>query len=87
MFYRVVPLPPSLSAATGVVRHFCVALCYNFLMIVVRRLSWDPGNVAHIARHAVVPEEVEAVCHGRPLVQVGKSGRFLVIGPPTMGAC
>ncbi len=56
-------------------------------MIVVRRLSWDPGNVAHIARHAVVPEEVEAVCHGRPLVQVGKSGRFLVIGPPTMGAC
>jgi uncharacterized DUF497 family protein len=49
-------------------------------MIVVRRLIWYPVNVAHIARHEVVPEEVEAVCHGDPLVQVGKSGRFLVIG-------
>ncbi len=43
-------------------------------MLAVRRLIWGPGNVAHIARHAVTPEEVEEVCHGAPVVQVGKKG-------------
>jgi len=54
-------------------------------MLVVRRLIWDPGNVAHIARHAVTPEEVEEVCHGEPVVQVGKRGRLLVFGPTLAG--
>ncbi len=50
-------------------------------MLVIRRLVWDPWNVAHIARHGVTPEEVEEVCHGEPVVQVGKKGRSLVFGP------
>lgn len=54
-------------------------------MFVVRRLVWDPGNVAHIARHEVTPEEVEEVCHGEPVVQVGKKGRSLVFGPTLSG--
>jgi hypothetical protein len=33
-------------------------------MIVISRLIWDSWNVAHIARHEVVPDEVEEVCHG-----------------------
>ena len=54
-------------------------------MIVIRRLSWDPGNVAHIARHEVTPEEVEEACQGEPVVQVGKQGRLLVFGPTRSG--
>lgn len=54
-------------------------------MIVVRRLVWDPGNVAPIARHDVIPEEVEEVCHGDPVVQVGKLGRFLIFGSTKAG--
>ena len=54
-------------------------------MIFVRRLIWDPWNVAHIARHQVTPEEVEQVCHGDPLVQVGKVGRTLAFGPTHSG--
>ena len=29
----------------------------------------------------MIPEEVEEICHGDPLVQKGKKGRKLVIGP------
>ena len=54
-------------------------------MISVRRLIWDPWNVAHIARHEVTAEEVEEVCHGEPVVQVGKKGRSLVFGPTLSG--
>lgn len=54
-------------------------------MLVIRRLIWDPWNVTHIARHDVTPEEVEEVCHGQPVVQVGKKGRSLVFGPALSG--
>ncbi|MBI2303641.1 MAG: BrnT family toxin [Chloroflexi bacterium] len=54
-------------------------------MLVIHRLIWDPCNVAHIARHGVTPEEVEEVCHGEPVVQVGKKGRSLVFGPTLSG--
>lgn len=54
-------------------------------MIFIRRLIWDSWNTAHIARHDVAPEEAESVCHGDPLVQQGKKGRLLVIGPTAVG--
>ena len=54
-------------------------------MLVVRRLIWNPLNIGHIARHEVTPEEVEQVCHGNPVVQVGKQGRSLVFGPTQSG--
>jgi len=54
-------------------------------MLFIRRLIWDTWNVAHIARHQVVPEEVEEVCHGDPVVQEGKKGRSLVFGPTGAG--
>lgn len=50
-------------------------------MTFIRKLIWDEWNVAHIARHKVVTEEVEGACHGDPLVQAGKKGRILLIGP------
>ena len=49
-------------------------------MVVVRRLSWDPRNVAHIARHQVTPDEVEQVCRGRPVVLGRFGGRLILIG-------
>ncbi len=54
-------------------------------MLLVRRLIWDPWNVAHIARHRVTPDEVEAVCHGRPIVSATYAARLRVVGPSQSG--
>ncbi len=34
----------------------------------IRGFVWDDENVAHIARHAVSPDEVEEALAGEPLV-------------------
>lgn len=63
-----------------------VILYYNALrMIDVRQLIWDDSNVAHIARHEVVPEEVEDVCHDAPIVSETYAGRLRVIGRTARG--
>lgn len=54
-------------------------------MIFVRRLVWDAWNVAHMARHAVIPEEVEQVCHGDFIVRQAKKGRLMVTGATQAG--
>jgi len=54
-------------------------------VINVNKLVWDAWNVEHIARHNVIPEEVEQVCHIDPIVQSGKKGRLLVFGPTKVG--
>jgi hypothetical protein len=36
-------------------------------MLFVHRLIWDTWNSVHIARHDVIPDEVEEVCHGHPV--------------------
>ncbi len=43
------------------------------------------GNVAHVARHGIAIEDVEAACHNDPLVQQGYGGRLLVYGPSRDG--
>jgi uncharacterized DUF497 family protein len=43
-------------------------------------LIWDEGNIAHIARHNVLPAEVEQICHGSYIALAGKKGRLLVVG-------
>jgi uncharacterized DUF497 family protein len=50
-------------------------------MLIIRRLIWDPWNVAPIARHHVTPEEVEEVCHGQPITSQTYKGRLRVVGP------
>jgi hypothetical protein len=37
--------------------------------------------VAHIARHEVIPIEVEEVCQGEPKVEEGYKGCLLLVGP------
>ena len=54
-------------------------------MIFIKRLIWDEWNVAHIARHEVVSDEVEEVCHSDPLVQQGHHGRTIVVGATVAG--
>ncbi len=50
-------------------------------MIVIRKLLWDERNVAHIAQHKVIPEEVDEVCHDKPIVQRGIiRKRFVLLG-------
>ena len=47
----------------------------------ILRLIWDDWNIAHIARHAVVPEEVEQVCQGLPMFSETYGDRLRVVGP------
>lgn len=49
-------------------------------MVRVKQLVWDEWNITHIARHEVIPEEVEEICHSDALVQQGHRGRLLIIG-------
>lgn len=50
-------------------------------MLFIRRLTWDNWNMAHIARHGVIPEEVEEVCHGDYVVRQGYKNRIILVGP------
>ncbi|HZU03762.1 MAG TPA: hypothetical protein VFA10_29125 [Ktedonobacteraceae bacterium] len=54
-------------------------------MVYIARLVWDSQNVPHIARHDVVPEEVEEVCHGRHIASQTYKKRILIIGPTQSG--
>lgn len=54
-------------------------------MVSVRRLIWDHWNVAHIARHKVIPDEVEEVFHGEPVTHRTYKGRLRVVGPTRRG--
>ena len=54
----------------------------------IRRLRWDPWNVAHIGRagHEATPQEVEHVTFSeRSIMQQIKGGRILVLGPTSSG--
>lgn len=39
----------------------------------IRKLIWPAERIDHIARHGIIPEEVEEVCFGRSFVQRAKS--------------
>ena len=54
-------------------------------MLHIRRLSWDPGNIAHIAAHHVTVDEAEEVCHGDPIPLQSYVGRIILIGPTLAG--
>ncbi len=54
-------------------------------MLHIRRLIWDPGNIAHIAQHDVTVDEAEEVCHGDPIQLSSYLGRIILIGPTQAG--
>ena len=48
-------------------------------MMFIRKLIWDTRNTTHIAKHNVIPEEVEEVFYQQPIVQHSKINNRLVI--------
>ncbi len=54
-------------------------------MLAIQRLIWDAWNTAHIARHAVTPDEVDEICSADPLVQAAARGRLVVSGKTAAG--
>jgi len=48
-------------------------------MIFVRKLIWDTWNIHHIAKHHIVPDEVEEICQGSPLILQGQQKKRLVL--------
>ena len=55
------------------------------MKIVIKRLMWDEWNIAHIARHDVIPEEVEEVCKGVYTSYQSYDGRYELIGATGQG--
>ena len=51
----------------------------------IDRLHWDDWNRDHIAKHAVLPEEVEEVIAGVPIVTETYKQRLQFIGPTLAG--
>src|SRR5690242_8580796 len=49
--------------------------------IIIKRLIWDTWNTAHIARHIVVPEEVEEAIKAKARFDKGAKGRLRLIAP------
>jgi len=54
-------------------------------MVRVARLRWTLTNAVHIARHGVRISEVEEVVAGERIVEPGRSGRYVLIGPTAAG--
>jgi hypothetical protein len=53
--------------------------------IVIRQLLWNDANSAHIARHKIVPAEVEEVCRGDRIERAGHVGRIFLVGKTQAG--
>ena len=54
--------------------------------MVFGEVAWDEASEAHVARHAVTPDEVEDVLFCRPrLVQAGLHGTTYVMGTTLAG--
>ncbi|MBI1869704.1 MAG: BrnT family toxin [Chlamydiae bacterium] len=52
----------------------------------IAEIVWDEDSVEHIARHGVVPEEVEAVCFSHSsYLDKGRTGRHYVTGQTHAG--
>lgn len=44
------------------------------------KFEWDRGNIEHILRHDVVPDEVEEACVNKPYVRRSADKRYLIYG-------
>jgi hypothetical protein len=50
-----------------------------------KKFIWNEKNIAHIARHDVIPAEVEEVCHGDRIDRKGHENRAFLVGPTSTG--
>ncbi|MFQ5801368.1 MAG: BrnT family toxin [Candidatus Methylomirabilales bacterium] len=51
----------------------------------VERFDWDEDNIEHIARHGVLPEEVEEVFDFGPYLRKAKGGLYAAYGQTDAG--
>jgi len=51
----------------------------------IRGFIWNEGNINHIARHGVTPQEVEEACFNQPLCRKTKSNLYLVYSQTDAG--
>ncbi len=49
--------------------------------LTISRIIWDEWNVAHIAKHQVIPNEVEEVLHSKFIIEPTYRERLSIIGP------
>lgn len=59
--------------------HF-VTHCVTTEMVKIDKIIWDEWNVEHIARHGVVPSEVEELLHGSYILRESYRGRLKIVG-------
>ena len=52
---------------------------------VIKNLIWDDGNVAHIAKHDVLPSEVEETLEINRVEWEAYKERLLIVGPTKAG--
>ena len=53
--------------------------------LVIKSLIWDDWNVAHIAQHDVLPNEVEEVCAGNRIEREAYRQRIFLVGTTKIG--
>ena len=51
----------------------------------VERFDWDDANVNHIARHDIVPDEVEEIFISKYYLFRSRSSRYIVLGRTAEG--
>ena len=51
----------------------------------IRGFNWDDRNIEHIARHNIIPDEVEEVFLSDVLVRKGRDNRLVVYGTTDSG--
>ncbi len=54
-------------------------------MLFIRQLHWTDWNIAHIARHEVVRQEVEEVCQSDHIFFESYKDRLILIGTTLAG--
>jgi hypothetical protein len=54
-------------------------------MLIIRRLVWDDWNIGHIARHYVIPREIEQARHSHFLTYQSYKGRYILVGATRAG--
>jgi len=60
-------------------------MCDSMAQVVIAELLWDEWNTTHIARHDVIPEEVEEVCRGDAHAEQSREGRIRVVASTQAG--
>lgn len=53
--------------------------------VVIKKLVWDEWNITHIARHTIIPNEVEEICQASSQVENANKGRIRITGVTKKG--